>query len=1701
MNKCIIIIYVHNKNLVIKQINNLIKSKITNLSFVILLDSYEYIHFFSNYGTVIMCTNEKYLSKKIQLGYAHIKSLGNDYNYVLEITSGFIINSEYINECIKKFKLINCDIIASSSYLIYDQTNKNLFMNYSKLSETNSSIYCRCFKKEFLDLFDYKIFDFQKNENIYELSYSFCILSSAKIYILPNQYIYKIYDNLSTTNLNDGYNTYLSKIYSHKILNSIELIIGDQSNIYFNNKGIKQVYVSKDLDFFKDKIKKIYNLVDNTNSLEPCLFFGMYNVTDYSELVAHQGLKYILWGGSDIDIRLPSTKIIINKILLLKGTIHFAISHSIQSRLNSLQIKSTLLNFSLIDREIFNPSKINYSSNQPKKIYIYNGKKTSNPIIYNQKLVNQIISKLSDKYTFILSSDINVPNSQMFQIYSECFMGIRLCENDGNANTVQEMGLLGIPVLHNGRFPNSIPWYYNLDDHNGSIDLIVEKIDYIYKNFWSLKHIIADSVEKYLSEDRRENICIFVPMWYRHETTEKNIHLLAHQIYQKTKIILIYSNDSDKSFAKRLESKYSNLYSIEVENRPLSKKFQYGAEFSKIFYPKGIIINGSDDFLSLNYSKCVYDAFSLEKSNYIGCNFWYVGDLASMLLYKFKYNDSKRVVGCGRSFKHDLLDNMNWQIFPLDRNSGIDGASKDMIKDLSIFKPLDAPKCFTFSFKEKTDMITPMTNLIKSDHNTYEIISEPSLLKIMYSTNLYELETTFRFQETSISINLYLFVTLLDEKLKRSNPVMLNSYYMEKVIGPYFDIIDIRKLDQIKMFNYKLIFIDGIALNTRTSKLDKSTLYSLLNKIKNIPKVLLAHDIHDYSYDFDTGCQPPKEMLSRELVPNPNFTKSKENFLLFVKQNNIQNIISVCDCEEFDFMYNYYSEQIKKFFILSHHIPQEIFYPRNVHKVYDILVYGWSNSDIVYPFRTRLKRLLTSPESKFKVHVIERTSDIKKMPIENELAEIISQSWITITCVSNFSYLVRKYFEIGACGSIPCGNTNSQSKSIFGPNMIELNQTMSDYEILRIIEYYLSKPELLIYMGNQIKQIAESHNYNMFIKKMLEIKDNVVNSIPSEYEYLNAKTKINLADHHQTIHKIIYEKKLDLWNPNQKVILGSSNGQINIRLEQSISTPGIKTIVKLDPGNYLLSFDLVRSDGIKCSIFCFTQASTEAKSIQILVNESTFGQLICGNFKIDISGSYLLYILATNPQENKMLSVEKINLKKIQVVTLTNKSDYCGIPHPVTSNLKFYKKITYGSISCAGEVQKLHTTFGGSILSKDQILKKTWIKDCKNIDSSDKFVLLGLYSPHHWDKIYKPLFDKFSRVIIIFTGTDILQLSNTKISPELKQIIYSELAKPKYILGALNERNLIEIKQKHELDCKLISLPLGLGMDQNFTKNNISNNIPNKYIACYLGDNLEWYCHSILIQVSKLLPEYTFYLYKYGGFDEEFITSPKNSGPNIIYNTQTIENFFEFMEDKFTSLRITLHDGEPMTGIETICLGKPFIFNHEMKWSIQTKTKPEQIAQTIISTYNQVVQGLYSGVEPAKYYINRNSNKIFEKNLLGYFGLGMKSVKVLDKLTNLIVPPDKNNIYEHTWEYTHELEPGIYNIKFNGSTSGYAHLDIKPNSKILIESSKYSQIYTFETLSWIEFKVTEKTQAVIGLKLGYPQSNEYIQIRNFLICN
>jgi hypothetical protein len=674
--------------------------------------------------------------------------------------------------------------------------------------------------------------------------------------------------------------------------------------------------------------------------------------------------------------------------------------------------------------------------------------------------------------------------------------------------------------------------------------------------------------------------------------------------------------------------------------------------------------------------------------------------------------------------------------------------------------------------------------------------------------------------------------------------------------------------------------------------------------------------------------------------------------------------------------------------------------------------------------------------------------------------------------------LVRKYFEIGACGSIPCGNINQQGKYIFKDNIIELNENMSDYEILRIIKYYLSNPDILIKMSNSIKNIVINYNYNMFMKKILEIKDNIINNIDSDLLFLNKKKEYSLINNQIKIHKILNTTKLLKWFTNQKTTIDYDNKNkiFNVTINQDKSTPGIKTTLIIKPGQYILSY-IFNSLTLKSSIFCFDNLG------QITINELNNFNLNSGFFNIITEKTYTIYILITNPKIGEKFTVKDINLKQIEYSTLVYKNDL--ILSHIENN--FNSHICYGSISCASELNKLYSTFGGIKLNKDDILKKTWIKS-NILNNSKYFVLLGLYSPHHWDKIYKPLFDKFERVMIIFTGTDIIQLE--KINTELKETIYSTLKTNKFILGALNTRNQEEILQTHNLDCNIISIPVDINLPQN------SNQIISNKIAYYVGNNLEWYCFDILKKVATILPNYEFYIYKFGGFTDEFINESSNAVPNIIYNKSTIENFEEFMQDKLCSLRITLHDGEPMTGIETMVMGKYFIFNHLMKYSIQTTNDPIDIVEKINKVYELVSKKIYPDLEVKNYYLYRNSNKIFERNLYGYFSLPNNIYTILENNKEIII--DQLKFDKYTINYNANVNPNTkYSVVLNGWSNSYCKLELDLNSNIIITNSKYNKIENFESISWIEFKSkTKSTQIKINIVFGSPNINDILYIKN-----
>ena len=102
----------------------------------------------------------------------------------------------------------------------------------------------------------------------------------------------------------------------------------------------------------------------------------------------------------------------------MKNIYYIAISKNIHERLLSYNKKSLLINFNLLNKNIFKPVQ-----NYGESIYIYDGfsKKDDNEKIYNTKLIDIIKEKLP-QFNYIHSSDLQLNYEDMPEIYKNVLL-------------------------------------------------------------------------------------------------------------------------------------------------------------------------------------------------------------------------------------------------------------------------------------------------------------------------------------------------------------------------------------------------------------------------------------------------------------------------------------------------------------------------------------------------------------------------------------------------------------------------------------------------------------------------------------------------------------------------------------------------------------------------------------------------------------------------------------------------------------------------------------------------------------------------------------------------------------------------------------------------------------------------------------------------------------------------------------------------------------------------------------------------------------------------------------------------------------------------------------------------------------------------------------------------------------------------------
>ena len=217
---------------------------------------------------------------------------------------------------------------------------------------------------------------------------------------------------------------------------------------YFNNLGIYHSAFSSGVIDFNERFNKKYNLVplSSNDELTPCVFFGMYFENDVQLFLNHQGDKYLLFGGSDIDINLDLGKTNLDTIKNNRLQNILVLSKKTKQNLKKNEINSTFFDMNLVDQSIFYPRNRKNISN---KVYIYDGQyRFPRPETYGGQYFG-IIKKRLPQFQYIFNSSFNIPYQLMGDLYNKVFIIIRLTRNDGNANTVQEAESMGNPAVHN----------------------------------------------------------------------------------------------------------------------------------------------------------------------------------------------------------------------------------------------------------------------------------------------------------------------------------------------------------------------------------------------------------------------------------------------------------------------------------------------------------------------------------------------------------------------------------------------------------------------------------------------------------------------------------------------------------------------------------------------------------------------------------------------------------------------------------------------------------------------------------------------------------------------------------------------------------------------------------------------------------------------------------------------------------------------------------------------------------------------------------------------------------------------------------------------------------------------------------------------------------------------------------------------------
>ena len=244
---------------------------------------------------------------------------------------------------------------------------------------------------------------------------------------------------------------------------------------------IKQFIISPGVQFFTHIYTDVYGLkCVNSGGYDenaPCLFVGAYYPEDILRIRSHKGFKMFLFMGTDAH-----SNNVIEQMRLTNVDRYIAMSSWIANRLKNR-------GFDYVEEQILttNPNQWNLEP-LGDKVYAY----APDNRVYRRYLIEEIQKEIPHKIILVTSVK-DYSQRDLYEIYKQCFVGLRPTRWDGSSATVQELGFMGRKTVWNGDLPCAI----NFKDDNDK-QIVKDVVEIIKKELRNIGKTNEDIRKKTL---------------------------------------------------------------------------------------------------------------------------------------------------------------------------------------------------------------------------------------------------------------------------------------------------------------------------------------------------------------------------------------------------------------------------------------------------------------------------------------------------------------------------------------------------------------------------------------------------------------------------------------------------------------------------------------------------------------------------------------------------------------------------------------------------------------------------------------------------------------------------------------------------------------------------------------------------------------------------------------------------------------------------------------------------------------------------------------------------------------------------------------------------------------------------------------------------------------------------------------------------